>query len=533
VLGLEAGGALLAGRVIDEAGAGVPGIEVYVLAASDPFGEEHPAPAIGWNEYRGRVFPSGADGSWSAELPVAQSVLVAIGCDPGHAPVPGPGDERWVGPPAEGVDFVVRSVPTAILEVRALVGATREELHGFGVSAHGDPGPVCEHRPGVAAEYTLGFYSFRAEQGLARRVVPVPVPEGISFHVTLGETGQGPVPPQQVHVRAGETHELVFVLGEGGIVRGHVVDPLGNPIEGALVFFGDRTTGRGDEPFRPFRMERVPGAVRTAADGWFELPGSGGSIGAWHPDHSPATLDAAGAGRIVLGPRGAIRGRVLDAAGNPRAGVEVTLDERERGPRARTDEAGAFAFEQLEAGAHGLFLQRDLTGVRLAAGEELVLELRPVEGALALELVQAGGPFPVEHLSGIVLGLDALFDLREVETESSSLALIEGRVRSGRYLLLSFQGWTAPFVVAGEGAQVELGAAELLVRTRPGQRMQLVPAEADWFTRLMAARLPCRAGDEGLARFCVQPGRYALIGERGATLAEVEVPAGGAAIELP
>ncbi len=528
--------ATVSSRVLDESGAGVAGLMVCVLGDEDPFGADHPAPTIGWDAWRGRQFPTDGEGRWSAELQEPARVLVTVNCGLEFEPVGGVDELRWIDAPAENVDFVVRRVPTAALEVRALHGGSRRPLRDFRLAVHGDPGPLCEHRPGVRAVYTLGFYTRRAEGEVARVVLPVPVPEGISFHVALSEHEDAPA--QQLLLRAGETREILFVLSKSGLVGGFVVDPAGQPIANALVFFGDATRARGDEPFRPFREQRVPDAVRTAQDGWFELEGSGPFVSAWHPDFSQATVSASSAGRIALAARGAIRGRVVDASGNALPGIAVKLDDRERGPEATAAEDGSFAFEHLEAGAHGFFVGRKLrAGLRLAGGEEAQLELVLDSGSLVLELVEGGEPKAIPELSGLLVGLERVFGLHELEhrpaggSSLSEITLSE-RVRPGRYLLLSEQGWTAPLEIPGERARVELGSAELLVRTQAGRRLQAVPADADAFVRLIAARLPLCAGEDGAARFRLHPGRYVLVGEAGVVLAEVDVPAEGASLDL-
>jgi hypothetical protein len=66
-------------------------------------------------------------------------------------------------------------------------------------------------------------------------------------------------------------------------------------------------------------------------------------------------VPVAQAGRIVLAPRGALRGRLLDAGRAPVAGVELALDERRDGPRRRDRADGGFAFEGLAGGAHALW----------------------------------------------------------------------------------------------------------------------------------------------------------------------------------
>lgn len=136
-----------------------------------------------------------------------------------------------------------------------------------------------------------------------------------------------------------------FVLEHGGRARGRVVDAqTGEPIEGALVL------SQTDEP-APFLLRHsldaiYPGqaAARTGADGFFDIlhlaPGTQ-QLRASHAEYAPSwvpefTLEnhAEKTGLVfALNRGGSMRGRVLNAAGNPEAGVEVIAALADTGAR--------------------------------------------------------------------------------------------------------------------------------------------------------------------------------------------------------
>jgi len=549
-------GAALAGRVLDEDGEPIAGASVYVLGDADPFGAEHPAPQVGWNAWRGRSFETGPDGSWRAELPEPGRVLVALGTSPGYARITEP-NERWVDAPADGLDWRVRRVATGVVEVRVFEGASRRPLPDFRGVVRGDPDyrPV----PGEPATYTGGYHSARAEDGVLRLELSVEDPAGRPLLVQLSAPASCAGLEQVIRLLPGETEEVVFVIPERGVVRGLVVDASGAPVEGALVFFGPETLARGDEPFRPLREDRILDGVRSGPDGWFELRGDGDVVTALHAALSPATVPVASAGRIELGPRGAIRGRWVDEQGRPLADRPIRLDDRRRGPEATTGPDGSFAFEGVEAGAHALWDDDLLLALRLEAGEQADVVVRRPTGALELELVRDGVRVDVFELDGLVVGLDRRFGLyplrhwrprtsdpSELDTgfqshgvraqriPSPELVTIPERVLPGRYWMATRQGVAAAFTVheGASRARVELGSCELVVRARSAGSVQVVPADADAFTRLAAARARVELDATAAARFSLPPGRYALVGEAGAVLGEVVLDAQGAAVEL-
>ncbi|HEX6885301.1 MAG TPA: sigma-70 family RNA polymerase sigma factor [Planctomycetota bacterium] len=534
----------VAGHVRDESGAPVPEARVHVLGATDPFGPDHPAPSIGWNAWRGRTFACDAEGRWRALLPQATRVLVVVETSEALVRVPGPSDERWVEAPAQDVDFVLRRLPTGTLEVRVLEGETRRALADFRVFVYGQR----EDLPGGGVQWTGGYHGRRSEDGLVRMVLGVP--DGVRrLHVGLSEPdvrglwtrlglGAQEYPVQEVTLVPGGREEVVFVLPERGRVRGQVVDAHGAPLADAFVFFGARERVTGDEPFQVPDPARVLDGVRTGADGWFELRGEGREVSVVHAGHSGATVPVARAGRIVLAPRGALGGRLLDAQGAPVVGALLHLDGSAPGRRpagsTSTDAAGAFRFESVEAGVHALWHGQGrgegvlVACVRLAAGEEAEVELR-LEPARTVQLEVQGLTGAPDELHGVLIGLDAVFGCHLV-----SQGRLAGPVLPGRYGLATSAGWIGPIDVPAGASRLalDLGPAELVLTSARPTSVQLVPADADAFLRLVAARAALRVLPGTPLTLRAAPGPYVLVGEAGAIQRALELPPDGLALSL-
>lgn len=535
----------VSGRVRDESGAPVPEARVHVLGEADPFGADHPAPSIGWNAWRGRTFACDAEGRWRALLPEPTRVLVVVETSEALERVDGWAEERWVAAPAEGVDFVLRRLPTATLEVRVLEGATRRALADFRVFVYGQRTDL----PEGGVQWTGGYYGRQSADGLVRMVLGVPDGKARHLNVGLSEPdvrglwarlgpGDEAYPEQAVTLVPGGREEVVFVLPERGRLRGQVVDAHGAPLPEAFVFFGPRARATGDEPFRVPRPARVLDGVRTDSAGWFELRGEGAEVSVLHAEHSGATVPVARAGRIALAPRGVLGGRLLDAEGRPLPEVLLHLDgdgTRETAGRATTDAAGAFRFEAVEAGAHALWHDTGggdvelVAGVRLDPGEEAEVELRLAAGpAPELEVLGLAAD-ELAELDGVLVGLDALFGLQFLGG-----GRLQGPVPPGRHALATRAGWIGPVDVPAGAARltVALGAAELRLTSARATSVQLVPAEADAFLRLLAARVrvPVLPGTPLALR--AAPGRYVLVGEAGAILRTLELPPEGLTLAL-
>jgi hypothetical protein len=71
-----------------------------------------------------------------------------------------------------------------------------------------------------------------------------------------------------------------------------------------------------------------------------------------------------------------------------------------------------------------------------------------------------------------------------------------------------------------------------VVRASARTHAHVVPADADPFLCLLAARVPVRIEPGGPARFRLAPGAYLLVGEAGAILRAVDVPTEGLEVAL-
>lgn len=513
----------LSGRVLDERGEPVAGAQVSVVGDEDPFEEGSDAPHVAVNSWPGRTVLSDDEGRWRADLRGPGPVFVYLWPGPGYE-VPGDTGSRWVDAPASDVDFAVIRHATATLNVHVVRGSTGEALDHFRAVVREGP----ERYP-AGSRASL----FTKVQGVGgTETIVLRCDEPIDVLVELLEPRLEPPPSEALRLSPNESREVVLTLPVRSVLHGLVVDREARPVPSALVYFGDVTDARGDEPFKPFRPERIFGGVQTDDAGRFALEGDGPFVTAWCEGYSPVTVATAESERIVLPPRSSIHARLVDASGAPQPGVTVKLDSPRGEVEAVTSESGELELTDLEAGGHGLFVGRELlTGVRLAPGVRAEVELVLDQRQLELELVRAGEPFDAAAMRGLVFGLGETFSLFELLGSGSRFELV-GHPRPGEYLFLTREGQVAPFEVRDGRGVVELGTAELTVRTRPDHRVQVVPAGSDALTRLLAARLPVRADEGGIARFHVLPGRYALVERAGLVLAEVNVPAEGARLEL-
>ena len=281
------------GVVIGVDGRGVSGVPVLFRGLDDP--TPHLASV-----------PSGADGSFSMELPAGRGRLVGRGN--GYAPILSPGITTQ--PPAEMPRVVVGPE-------RSYAGAVRDE----------DGEPI----PGVELAVTLRDEDARRLQpGGLWGAVPVALcKSGDSGEFAFGRIGHA----LGMRIRAqrdGYTTRLIELpavsdsklvvtlrrrpLGDDALA-GRVVDQYGDPVAEALVSAGGIAT-------------------RSGADGRFVLePGErdGSVLRGVAPEMLPAQIDLRGLAasdrqriELKLGPAGrTIRGRVTDDRGRPIADAQV------------------------------------------------------------------------------------------------------------------------------------------------------------------------------------------------------------------
>ena len=161
----------------------------------------------------------------------------------------------------------------------------------------------------------------------------------------------------------GSVEGLELKLGTGGVLAGKVTGPEGRPVAGTrLRLVVRRPQGQGNSPARvadtgaegTFRFEGVaPGTANLTAmaEGFVTKSVQGPEIGEGAEAFSEIVLEAGLA----------IRGRVLDAAGAPAAGVRVRARNTDRRPEsrvrqasARTGRDGSFVVPDLPAGTFDL-----------------------------------------------------------------------------------------------------------------------------------------------------------------------------------
>ncbi|HEV8582481.1 MAG TPA: carboxypeptidase-like regulatory domain-containing protein [Thermoanaerobaculia bacterium] len=246
--------------------------------------------------------------------------------------------------------------------------------------------------------------------------------------VTLEASAEGFVPPDPVEVRVppgGEVQDVVLVLGRGAGVSGWITAG-GEPVAGAHVRSG-------------------PAQAESDAEGRYRLVGVPPGLKALvlsHPAYKGRTqwVDVQpGENRVDLTlEKGAtVSGRVVDEAGAPRLGAELTLKNRsERGPRGYRASSGPDGRFEILAVADGSFdLEAEAEGFALAVHPAVVeVAGRDVGG---LEVVLRRGA----TLSGRILGL-----------EPSQLAAVEVTAERA--------GWPSRSATVDHAGRYEIAALE-------------------------------------------------------------------------
>jgi RNA polymerase sigma factor (sigma-70 family) len=429
------------------------------------------------------------------------------------------GTGEWHSAPARGIALVAERVPTAELSIRVLDETTAGYLASFDghlrepAVAPGEPLPpaanFCARADGVA------MVRLEIENG----------PEAYDVELTEPAWAEA---RDALLVAADTRRELTLTVRSGAGLSGVVTDESGRPVEGALVFWGDLLHMRGyGSPIGAYHVDCAPEPVRSDAGGRFRLPGRAARVSAWHPELSPTSVPASEASVLRLAPRGGLRGRVTDSAGRPLVGREVVLD---RARSTTTDAAGAWSFDALEAGLHGISLsgERELV-VRVPAGA--LLDVAPEWiGDVTVEVLAGGAPHR-EPFGGVVVGSGTTFLVREFRTEEGALGLWDAL--PGRYHLIDRAGRIARFDVSGSTATVELGDADLTVRAAAGERVYLLPEGDDGALAFWSRRSALEVSPAGIAVFSpLARGRWQVATEARGVVATAVVDGPGAEITL-
>lgn len=292
-------GAAVAGRVIDEAGAAVPGARVVFSGASD------------WSlqaDERKDGVVTGADGRFAfPALPAGSFRFVAR-------------HEKFA-PGTSAIFTLDGSHATDGVEIRLTAGAT---IAGKVVDGGGLPVASAQVRVAVSTRSMIGSEPrqvFTADDGT---FAVAGLPKKPHDAVAIGEAGSSKTIP--VDTSAGDVKNVVITIDQTGTIAGVVVDKTGEPIEGAQVSaFPDFRSGTADPS--QFRLRGLPQEL-TGAGGEFRIVGLAPGSYMVRASRNPATgrgrmmgLDGEKAEtgatnvRIVLPADGGIKGKVAFADG--------------------------------------------------------------------------------------------------------------------------------------------------------------------------------------------------------------------------
>lgn len=367
-------GAAVAGRVVDDRGAGVAGARVRYGGASD------------WTQQaseRRDAVVTGADGRFRFDaLPAGSFRFFA------SHPERAPGSSALITldgvTPRDGVEIALEDGATVSGRVvdgaHQPVASARVRIAGAGGGggfagpgaarggrARGRGGPGMFEPPRQAYSAADGSFEIR---GLPRRALAA---------VALHDTGSS----QTVDVDAsrGDVRDVVLTIDVTGAIAGVVVDPEGQPVEGAQVtagpasggFFGGPGGGSGGSGagggapggFDPvaFRLRGLPEDV-TDASGRFTLSGlaagqyrltavpstrTGGRRGGFRDGVTATTGDRNV--RLVVEPDGAVKGKVAFADGSAPDLFTVSVQGNEQSFVAS---GGAFELGGIAPGSYQL-----------------------------------------------------------------------------------------------------------------------------------------------------------------------------------
>lgn len=361
----------VAGVVVDQHGIGIAGFRVFVgVVRSQVVGmaEPHEIEAFGVRQ-SGFLTTTDENGRFSVTLSMPEPVVVYARSQ----------DDIDVAT-AEGLLSV--TPPCTNIVIRG----TRLSTAKIVASATDSQGnEVKKFR--VAYESIGGTGTKTAEDGKAVMTFHFSdQTEAIDVKVRLARQGGDLPEPRVVKVWAGTTVDVLLTLGQEATGSGIVVDHVGLPVEGAIVFFGSferlRENGLGHPDLR-----RVADGVQTAADGSFRVRGHGTLVTAWKPGSGWSSGPVGETMRLELPQGSSIDGRI--DADEQLLGSVVRLDGT---VTAQVDINRGFVFDGVAPGVHVL---------SLADGRQMLVGLAPGER----ESLTIGAAVEIERVS--FSGVDA------------------------------------------------------------------------------------------------------------------------------
>jgi protocatechuate 3,4-dioxygenase beta subunit len=317
-------GAPVAGRVVDDRGAGLAGARVRYSGASDwtqQASDRHDAAiTAGDGSFRFDALPAGSFRFLASHPERAPGSSALITLD-GKTPHDGVVIALEVGAVVKGRVIDPQHQPVAGAQVR-IGGAAGADGGRAGRGGRGGPGGGLARMfepPRQTVSDAGGVFEIR---GLPRRPLAA---------VALHETGASQT--VTVDASAGDVDPVILMLDVTGSISGSVVDPEGQPVEGAQVtafparggFFGGGGGPGGFDPSQ-LRLRGIPEDV-TDSSGRFTLTGLAGG---------QYRLSAAPAART--GPRrGGLRDAVVASTGDTGVKLVVQRDGSVKGKVAFAD----------------------------------------------------------------------------------------------------------------------------------------------------------------------------------------------------
>jgi len=406
-------GAPVSGRVVDDRGTGLAGAHVRYGGASD------------WTQQASERFDAvvtGGDGSFRFEaLPAGSFRFLA------SHPERAPGSSSLVTLDGKTpLDGVVIALDIGAVVKGRVVDAQHQPVASarvrIGVAGFGGPGSAGRRGRGRGAPGRM-FEPPRQTYSDANGAFEIRgLPRSELTAVAMHETGASN--SVDIDATSGEANNVVLTLDVTGTIAGTVVDPDGQPVEGAQVTAGPNFggfgglggfgggSGSGGQPaFDPaqFRLRGLPEEVTDAA-GRFTLTGL--AAGQYRLTASPATRAPRRGGfrdgviattgdrdvKLVVQPDGAVKGKVAYADGGAPDLFTVSIQQNEQ---SFLGNAGAFQLDGIAPGSYQLAVrgpgfQNTAVGVTITAsttadaGTITVVKGRTIAGIVVAD----GQPVP-------------------------------------------------------------------------------------------------------------------------------------------
>ncbi|HYH47126.1 MAG TPA: carboxypeptidase-like regulatory domain-containing protein, partial [Thermoanaerobaculia bacterium] len=433
-------GVRIEGRVADAAGRPLAGTGVWLTEADRPPGRAL-AETLRQREPAATADESGRFAITDVARERMVNVLLAR---EGYVPF-------WVA----GVEAPTARPLSVVLETASRLRGRVEDVSGEPV-----PGASVLLRPAPPPPGTVGVEVRRsentadAEAGHDGAFAFAEVAPGA---VTLEASAEGFLPPEPVELQVppnGEVQDVRLVLGRGAAVSGWITAAGGEPVAGARVRIGP-VQSESDAEGR-YRLAGVPPGLKALALSHPAYKGRNQQVDV-QPGENRVDL--------TLEKGTTVAGRVVDEAGAPRPGAEVTLRNRsERDPRGYRASSGADGRFEILAVTDGRFDLEAEAGGFAPAVHPSVIEVagRDVDG---IEVVLRRGAI----LSGRVLGLDSgQVAAVEVTAERAGRPARSGTVdHTGRYEITALEAgdWHLRARLAGGRHE-----ADAWVAIAPGDR---------------------------------------------------------------